>query len=128
MPRRLWTSPGRLQSCCSRSCKLLGDDDDDDEPYQVVADLLGAVPSGSYLALSHPTSDLQQEQVTAMVTQLNDLVAEKVTTRAQDQVARFFTGLELVEPGLVNVSEWRPAADGPAEEPAALWVCVGRKP
>ncbi len=105
--------------------QLLGDDD---EPYQVVADLLAAVPSGSYLALSHPTSDLQQEQVTAMVTQLNDLVAEKVTTRARDQVARFFTGLELVEPGLVNVSEWRPAADGPAEEPAALWVCVGRKP
>jgi hypothetical protein len=105
--------------------QLLGDDD---EPYRVVADLLAAVPSGSYLALSHPTSDLQQEQVTAMVTQLNRLVAEKVSTRNRDQVARFFTGLEPVEPGLVNVSEWRPDAHGPAESPAALWVCVARKP
>jgi S-adenosyl methyltransferase len=101
---------------------------DDDEPYQVVADLLAAVPPGSYLALSHPTSDVQQDQVTAMVARLNDLVAEKVTTRDRDQVARFFAGLELVEPGLVNVSEWRPDAAGPAAEPAALWVCVARKP
>lgn len=104
--------------------QLLGDND---EPYRVVADLLAAVPSGSYLALSHPTSDVQQGQVTAMVARLNDLVAEKVTTRGREQVARFFAGLELVEPGLVNVSEWRPDA-GPAEDPAALWVCVARKP
>jgi len=104
--------------------QLLGDD----EPYRVVADLLAAVPPGSYLALSHPTSDVQQDQVTAMVARLNDLVAEKVTTRDQSQVARFFTGLELVEPGLVNVSEWRRDAAAPAEGPAALWVGVARKP
>jgi hypothetical protein len=104
---------------------------DDDKAYQVVADLLAAVPSGSYLALTHPTSDVQQDQVTAMVTQLNHLVAEKVTTRDRDKVARFFAGLELVEPGLVNVSDWRPdgaARDLPAQGPAALWVAVGRKP
>jgi S-adenosyl methyltransferase len=101
---------------------------DDDEPYRVVADLLAAVPPGSYLVLSHPTSDVQQDQVTAMVARLNALVAEKVTTRDRDQVARFFAGLELVPPGLVNVAEWRPDAAGPAEEPAALWVGVGRKP
>jgi S-adenosyl methyltransferase len=101
---------------------------DDDEPYQVVADLLAAVPSGSYLVLSHPTSDVQQDQVTAMVARLNDLVAEKVTTRDRDQVAGFFAGLEPVEPGLVNVSEWRPDAAEPAQGPAALWVCVARKP
>jgi len=104
--------------------QLLGADDD---PYQVVADLLAAVPAGSYLALSHPTSDLQQGQVKAMVAQLNSLVAEKVTTRDRDQVARFFDGLELVEPGLVNVSEWRPEP-GSAAAPAALWVGVARKP
>jgi hypothetical protein len=109
--------------------QLLGDHD---EPYRVVAELLAAVPPGSYLALSHPTSDVQQDRVAAMVAQLNSLVAEKVTTRDRDQVARFFAGLEPVEPGLVNVSEWRPdaaqAADGPAGGPAALWVCVARKP
>jgi len=104
---------------------LLGDDD---EPYRVVADLLAAAPPGSYLAVSHPTSDVAQDQVTAMVARLNDLVAEKVTTRDRDQVARFIAGLDLVEPGLVNVSQWRPDATAPAEGPAALWVCVARKP
>jgi S-adenosyl methyltransferase len=99
-----------------------------DESYRVVAELLAAVPSGSYLALSHPTSDVQQDQVTAMVARLNDLIAEKVTTRDREQVARFFTGLEPVEPGLVNVSDWRPDAAAAAEGPAALWVCVARKP
>jgi S-adenosyl methyltransferase len=105
--------------------QLVGDDDD---PYQVVADLLAAVPSGSYLALSHPTSDVQQDQVTAMVARLNDLVAEKVRTRDRDQVARFFSGLDIVAPGLVNVSEWRPDDAAPAERSAALWVAVARKP
>jgi S-adenosyl methyltransferase len=109
--------------------QLLGDDD---EPYRVVADLLTAVPSGSYLALSHPTSDVQQDQVAAMVARLNALVAEKVTTRDRDQVARFFAGLELAPPGLVNVSKWRPGpegpTEGPTEAPAALWVGVARKP
>jgi S-adenosyl methyltransferase len=104
--------------------QLLGDAD---EPYRIVAELLAAVPSGSYLALSHPTSDVQQDKVTAMVARLNEVVAEKVTTRDRDQVARFFDGLQPVEPGLVNVSEWRPEA-GPADGPAALWVCVARKP
>jgi hypothetical protein len=105
--------------------QLLGADDD---PYRVVADLLAAVPAGSYLALSHPTSDVQQDQVAAMVARLNDLVAEKVTTRDRDQVGRFVAGLELVEPGLVNVSQWRPDAAAPTQAPAALWVCVARKP
>jgi S-adenosyl methyltransferase len=105
--------------------QLVGDDHD---PYQIVADLLAAVPPGSYLVLSHPTSDVQQDQVTAMVARLNALVAEKVTTRDREQVARFFTGLEPVEPGLVNVTDWRPDADTPTERPAALWVCVARKP
>jgi hypothetical protein len=101
---------------------------DDDDPGKVVAELLAAVPPGSYLALSHPTSDVQQDQVTAMVAQLNDLVAEKVTTRDRDQVARFFTGLEPVEPGLVNVSQWRPDVTALPQPAAALWVCVARKP
>jgi S-adenosyl methyltransferase len=104
--------------------QLVGDDDD---AYRIVAELLAAAPAGSYLALSHPTSDVQQDQVTAMVGRLNALIAERVTTRGKDQVARLFTGLELVEPGLVNVADWRPEA-GPADGPAALWVCVGRKP
>jgi hypothetical protein len=63
-----------------------------------------------------------------MVARLNDLVAEKVTARGRDKVERFFTGLELAEPGLVNVSAWRPDGAALVERPAALWVVVARKP
>ncbi|MFY9864765.1 MAG: SAM-dependent methyltransferase, partial [Trebonia sp.] len=100
---------------------------DDDKAYQVVADLLAAVPSGSYLALSHPTSDVRQDQVTAMVARLNDLIAEKVTTRDRDQVARFFAGLDLVEPGIVQVSQWRPRSELEASATDTLWCGVARK-
>jgi hypothetical protein len=42
-------------------------------------------------------------------------------------VARFFDGLALVEPGLVQASKWRPASEGEAASPAALWAGVARK-
>jgi S-adenosyl methyltransferase len=47
--------------------------------------------------------------------------------RSREEVARFFDGLELVEPGLVPVPQWRPDPDTKAV-PAPLWCAVGRKP
>jgi S-adenosyl methyltransferase len=55
-------------------------------------------------------------------------MAEKVTFRNRQQVARFFERLDLVEPGMVRVQEWRPASEIEAKSPAALWGGVGRKP
>ncbi|MGP8001983.1 MAG: SAM-dependent methyltransferase [Streptosporangiaceae bacterium] len=43
------------------------------------------------------------------------------------QIARFFDGLEMVEPGLVRVPQWRPASELEARSPAGLWGGVGRK-
>jgi hypothetical protein len=54
-------------------------------------------------------------------------MAEKITARDRPAVARFFDGLELVAPGLVRVSEWRPPADAEAGFPAAIWAGVARK-
>jgi hypothetical protein len=62
-----------------------------------------------------------------MAVRLNKLMAEKVTFRTQDQVARFFDGLELVEPGIVRVQQWRPNTEKEARSPAALWGGMGRK-
>jgi hypothetical protein len=101
--------------------------DEAEDPYAIVNSLLGAVPPGSYLAISHPAADIETEAMAQMAERLNKLMAEKVTFRTRAQVARFFEGLELVEPGMVRVQQWRPASEIEAKSPAALWGGVGRK-
>ena len=100
---------------------------DDDDPYQVVATLRDALPPGSYLALSHPARDIDAEAMAKMAQVLNQMMAEKVTFRDHDEVARLFDGLELVEPGLVQASKWRPFSAAEAASPAALWAGVALK-
>jgi hypothetical protein len=97
-------------------------------PYSVVAQLMAAVPAGSYLALSHPAKDIHAAEMAEMANRLNQMMAEKVTFRSRAEVAPFFDGLELVEPGMTNVPEWRPESDQEASSPAALWGGVARKP
>jgi hypothetical protein len=63
-----------------------------------------------------------------MAETLNKMMAEKVTFRDHSAVARFFDGLELVEPGMVQASKWRPISEAEAASPAALWAGVARKP
>jgi S-adenosyl methyltransferase len=101
---------------------------DEDDPYRVVATLMDAVPSGSYLALSHPAKDIDAEAMAKMADSLNKMMAEKVTFRDRAAVAGFFDGLELVEPGMVQASKWRPISESEAASPAALWAGVARKP
>jgi len=100
---------------------------DEDYPYTIVATLMGAMPPGSYLALSHPAKDIDAESMAKMADSLNQMMAEKVTFRTRPAVGRFFEGLELVEPGMVQASRWRPASDAEAASPAALWAGVARK-
>jgi hypothetical protein len=101
--------------------------DDEHDPYAIVAALMDAVPPGSYLALSHPASDIDAEAMANMAGVLNQMMAEKVTFRDRAGVSKFFGGLELVEPGLVQASKWRPASEIEAASPAALWAGVARK-
>jgi hypothetical protein len=101
--------------------------DNEEDPYEIVARLVGALPAGGYLALSHPASDIAAEAMAEMGRRLNRLMAEKVTFRGRDEVVRFFTGLDLVEPGLVPVPKWRPGSDAEAASPAALWGGMGHK-
>jgi S-adenosyl methyltransferase len=100
---------------------------DEDNPHQIVARLLAAVPSGSYLALSHPARDIEAAAMAEIADRMNETVAEKVTFRTQAEVLRFFDGLELVEPGLVPVPRWRPASDLEASSPTVMWGGIGRK-
>ena len=100
----------------------------EDDPYKVVAALMAAMPPGSYLALSHPAKDINAEAMAKMAETLNKMMAEKVTFRDNAAVAKFFNGLELVDPGMVQASKWRPISESEAASPAALWAGVARKP
>ena len=59
---------------------------------------------------------------------LRQLMHEKQTLRNREEVASYFTGLEMVEPGLVPITQWRPDYEAQAKSPTALWGGVARKP
>ena len=82
--------------------------DDADDPAAIVAALAGALTPGSFVAISHLTSDFAPEQVGAGVAVYNNLVPAGITARSHAQVSALFGGLALVPPGVVPVSEWRP--------------------
>jgi S-adenosyl methyltransferase len=101
---------------------------DSDDPHAIVARLMDAVPSGSYLALSHMSSDLlDRETQNGVEDVVGRMFQQKIAYRNREQMARFFAGMELVEPGLVPVEEWRPEPGTSATGESALWGAVGRK-
>ena len=101
---------------------------DAEDPYRIVAQLLDAVPAGSYLAISHPASDIHPTQAEAQ-RRYNERVSTPQTMRNHAEVCRFFDGLSLVSPGVVYVHTWRP--DPGSEVPGDVTSAhggVGRKP
>jgi SAM-dependent methyltransferase len=100
---------------------------DRDDPNGIVTRLKDALPPGSFLALSHPARDLNATTRERMSTQVNAMMRTPVTLRDRPQVVRFFDGLELIEPGIVVVPEWRPVSEPEARSPAWVWGGVGRK-
>jgi len=103
--------------------------EDDENPYAVVRQFMDAVPAGSYLVLSHTITSPAMPDVDAAVVFWNENGTPKLTQRTPEQIARFFDGLDLLEPGVVSCSRWRPEAT-PWGEPAevAMYGGVGRKP
>ncbi|MGH3393934.1 MAG: SAM-dependent methyltransferase [Streptosporangiaceae bacterium] len=99
---------------------------DEDDPHAIMARVMEAVPAGSYLTISHPASDIEPGKVADLQTRVNKLSYQQYTGRSRAEVMRFFTGLELVEPGLVQVHQWRPGIE--TSRTLALWAAVGRKP
>lgn len=100
---------------------------DEDDPYGLVATLMDAVPPGSYLTVSHLASDIAATARAEATERLRLLMHEKQTPRSRSEVARFFEGLEMIEPGLVRIPEWRPDSGADAKSPSALWGGMGHK-
>jgi hypothetical protein len=59
---------------------------------------------------------------------LSQTMAQRVTPRSREQVTRFFDGVDLIEPGVVPIQQWRPDSDAEAAARAGMWGGVGRKP
>jgi hypothetical protein len=99
------------------------------EARRIVARLLAAVPAGSFLVISHAGTDLLPEQVAAFEESLNaHLPAERHhVARPRDLVTSFFDGMDLVEPGVVRVSDWHPDSTEESATPTILWGGVARK-
>jgi S-adenosyl methyltransferase len=104
---------------------------DADHPAGIVARLLDAVPSGSYLVIAHTTNDIPAEGVAEAAKRLSDLLQEPYVVRTHAEIAGFFDRLDLVEPGLVQIAEWHPPGDRPvtdAERQIPMYAGLGRKP
>lgn len=101
--------------------------DDHEGVYESAATLVDALPSGSYVAVTHPTADFDADSFDGAVAAATR-AGVTLVPRTKSEVERFFDGLELVDPGIVPVLAWRP--DEPPDDPNAAWYWAGvaRKP
>jgi O-methyltransferase involved in polyketide biosynthesis len=99
---------------------------DADDPHGVISRLLDAVPSGSYLTISDTTTDIDSDRVAAGTARLNTRMGPAQSTpRPKAEIARYFDGLELIEPGISPMPQWR----NPDESLVIhVFAGVGRKP
>jgi SAM-dependent methyltransferase len=100
---------------------------DDEDPYGAVQTLMDAVAPGSVLVLSHVTDDLDPQRVRATA-KAYDKSSVKVAVRSGKEIAAFFDGLELLEPGMVPLARWRPDGEVDAKaDKIGMYGGVARK-
>jgi hypothetical protein len=103
---------------------------DSERPGEIIATLLDALPPGSFLVASHVTPEHDPEGVSGLARtyQASGVACQARTADEFEELA--FTGLEMVDPGVVLVSEWRPSQRGPRPLPSEVnWYGgIGRKP
>lgn len=114
---------------------------DEHDPYGIVRRLLDALPSGSALALTHATGDFLDRRAAERAAAIYRAGGTALRLRSRAEVARFFTGLDLVQPGIVMAHRWLPdqAVGQPSRRPhewahalsdakVSLWAAVAFKP
>jgi O-methyltransferase involved in polyketide biosynthesis len=103
---------------------------DDAQAYAAVTELVGALPPGSFLALSHVSTALLSAELRERWDAVNADAGIPMASRDHGGVARFFTGLEVVPPGIVSVQRWRPddaRGELPNDASVGVYGGVGRK-
>jgi hypothetical protein len=104
---------------------------DEDDPWALAARLLAALPSGSYLALSHLTGDFDPAAWAGVVA-VYRRSGVTMQVRRKPDIDRFFTGLDLIDPGVVSLPHWRPdpsdVGGPPSDAAVSVYGGVARKP
>lgn len=98
--------------------------EDDEESYGVVRRLMDALAPGSHLVLSHMVTHPDMPDLDEAVAFWNENGTPKLTQRTPAAVARYFDGLELLQPGVASCSAWRPEKPAPD---VAMYAGVARK-
>ncbi|RNL86034.1 SAM-dependent methyltransferase [Halostreptopolyspora alba] len=102
---------------------------DTERAYAIVNRLLDAVALGSHLVIAHPTTDVQGEAMAETLRLWNASAATPATFRTRREFTGFFERLELVEPGVVTLPQWRPDPDtSHTDTEIGFFAGVGRKP
>jgi len=102
---------------------------DNDEACRIVNGLLDALPSGSHLVLCDPTAEVNPEVIEEAVRQWNENAAPPIRSRSRQELIRFFDRVELLDPGVVSCSLWRPEPRDIGTLVEVNNFCgVGRKP
>src|SRR5487761_1111754 len=100
-----------------------------DDPYGIVTRLVRSLPAGSYLVFAHPASDIHAAKMAEMTRRVNERMSgPKATMRDRAAITRFFDGLELLEPGVVQPQQWRPGPGAHSPPQVTAWCGVARKP
>lgn len=97
---------------------------DASDPHGIVAFLRDSLCPGSYIVLSHVTSDGRDEEALTKITGTYDQATASLFMRSRDDIARFFDGFELVRPGVVFLSQWRPSSESYPER-GTRWAYAG---
>ncbi|NMO56957.1 SAM-dependent methyltransferase [Actinoplanes sp. TBRC 11911] len=102
---------------------------DDEEAVGIVRRLMAAVPSGSYLAIAHPTTEVRPEESAAAAKQWNETATPPITLRSKAQLLDYFDGLSVLDPGVVTCTKWRPEPGDPTAGTDVYQFCgLARKP
>ncbi len=92
---------------------------DTDEAYLIVRRLVAGLAPGSFVAINHSTSAVHGAAMEEAVAHWNQVGTPSMTLRTPEQIARFFDGLDLLPPGVVSCSRWRPDPIPSASSPSA---------
>jgi hypothetical protein len=96
---------------------------DKEDPYRIVDAFREVIPAGSYIAITH----IESTEQTRAAARVYDTANAPIVPRSRSELMRFFGGLDLVEPGIVSLSEWSPGFAIP--NPRLPFLCgIGRKP
>ncbi|WP_433236808.1 SAM-dependent methyltransferase [Streptosporangium sp. CA-135522] len=99
---------------------------DEDDPFKSVSLLRDSVAAGSHLVIAHAVFDTRPEAAGPLVDIYREVLGRSEdASRTRNQVLRFFDGMELVDPGLVYIRQWRPDNAFAAQRPEKMWTVAG---